>query len=58
MNITQRRLRRKLVITVVPMFLIIVAFYGLTYGSVTISLQEIWAVFHADGQPVHEKKSL
>ncbi|WP_137669976.1 FecCD family ABC transporter permease [Paenibacillus naphthalenovorans] len=55
MNITQRRLRRKLVITVVPMFLIIVSFYGLTYGSVTISLQEIWAVFHADGQPVHEK---
>ncbi|NOU94530.1 iron chelate uptake ABC transporter family permease subunit [Paenibacillus sp. LMG 31456] len=55
MNIQQRNSRRKLVLIAAPLLLLIVAFYGLTYGSVPISFQEIWAVFTSHGQPVHEK---
>jgi iron complex transport system permease protein len=55
MNIQQRSSRRKLVIALLPLLLVIVSFYGLTYGSVSISLRQIWEVFTADSQPVYEK---
>lgn len=55
MNQKQRSSRRKLIIIVIPVLLVIVSFYGLTYGSVPISFRDIWAVFTNGGQPIHEK---
>ncbi|WP_240420247.1 FecCD family ABC transporter permease [Paenibacillus periandrae] len=55
MNQKQRSSRRKLIIIVIPLLLVIVSFYGLTYGSVPISLRDIWSVFTNGGQPIHEK---
>ncbi|MBA2942804.1 MULTISPECIES: iron ABC transporter permease [Paenibacillus] len=55
MNIQQRNTRRKLSFVVAPILVALVSIYGLTYGSVHISLREIWAVFMAEGSPLHEK---
>ncbi|NHN29177.1 FecCD family ABC transporter permease [Paenibacillus agricola] len=55
MNIQQRLTRRKLVMIGLPLLLVIIAFYGLTYGSVPISLRDIWGVFTSHSQPVYEK---
>ncbi|SCW55952.1 iron complex transport system permease protein [Paenibacillus tianmuensis] len=55
MNKQQRLLRRKLLCIAAPLLLLVVAFYGIAYGSVSLSLQEIWTVFTASGPPAHEK---
>ncbi|MFB0843961.1 FecCD family ABC transporter permease [Paenibacillus oleatilyticus] len=55
MNKQQRLLRRKLLCIAVPLLLLAVAFYGIAYGSVSLSLQEVWTVFTANGPPAHEK---
>ena len=54
MQTETRNLRRKLILTVTPVFLVVAAFYGLTYGSVPISLQETWSVLTTDNQSAHE----
>ena len=54
MNIQQRTLRRKWGIILAPLFLVAISFYGITYGSVSISLPDIWNVFTAKEQAVHE----
>ncbi|MEH6943292.1 FecCD family ABC transporter permease [Bacillus sp. JJ722] len=54
MNIQQRTIRRKWGIIITPILLLIVSFYGITYGSVSISLSEIWDVFTTKQQAVHE----
>ncbi|MCM3272469.1 FecCD family ABC transporter permease [Paenibacillus elgii] len=55
MNKQQRLLRRKLLCIAAPILLLAVAFYGIAYGSVSLSLQEVWTVFMASGPPAHEK---
>ncbi|GMX61650.1 iron ABC transporter permease [Paenibacillus elgii] len=55
MNKQQRLLRRKLLCIAAPILLLAVAFYGIAYGSVSLSLQEVWTVFTASGPPAHEK---
>ncbi|TBL73911.1 FecCD family ABC transporter permease [Paenibacillus thalictri] len=55
MDRTERNNRRKIMFFAVPLLLIAVSLYGLAYGSVSISLKEIWAVFTSGGSPVHEK---
>ncbi|MCP1311692.1 FecCD family ABC transporter permease [Paenibacillus tyrfis] len=55
MNKQQRLLRRKLLCIAAPILLLAVAFYGIAYGSVSLSLQEVWTVFTANGPPAHEK---
>lgn len=54
MNIEQRSKRRKWVILAVPPLLLFVSFFGLTYGSVPITLTEIWNVFTGTEQSVHQ----
>ncbi|WP_249860710.1 FecCD family ABC transporter permease [Paenibacillus konkukensis] len=55
MNTLQRAARRRLMIGMAPILLILVSLYGLSYGSVSISLQDIWAVFTSESQPMYEK---
>ncbi|TDF91734.1 FecCD family ABC transporter permease [Paenibacillus piri] len=55
MNIRQRQSRRKLIIAIVPVLLLIVTLYGLSSGSVAISLRQLWDVAANAGQPIHEK---
>jgi len=56
MNVHQRSRRRKAAFILTPILLLFIVFYGLSYGSVPISFQQIWAVFtSADSQPVNEK---
>ncbi|MBU7318481.1 FecCD family ABC transporter permease [Paenibacillus oleatilyticus] len=55
MNKQQRLLRRKLLCIAAPLLLLAVAFYGIAYGSVSLSLKEVWTVFTANGPPAHEK---
>ncbi|WP_025847514.1 FecCD family ABC transporter permease [Paenibacillus ehimensis] len=55
MNKQQRLFRRKLLCIATPLLLLAVAFHGITYGSVSLSLQEVWTVFTATGPPAHEK---
>ena len=54
MGIQQRNKNRKWVIIGSPIVLLIVLYYGLTFGSVSISLSEIWIVLTSEGEPVHE----
>lgn len=54
MGIQQRNKNRKWVIIGSPILLLIVLYYGLTFGSVSISLSEIWTVLTSEGEPVHE----
>ncbi|WP_127604810.1 iron ABC transporter permease [Paenibacillus validus] len=55
MKADRRNMRRKGLVILAPLLLLLATFYGLSYGSVPISLQEIWAVFTTDSQPLHEK---
>ncbi|WP_282937982.1 iron ABC transporter permease [Paenibacillus sp. RC67] len=55
MNIEQRSSRRTIMIVLLPLLLIAFSLYGLSYGSVSISLQEIWNVFTSNSQPMQEK---
>ncbi|MEI7025792.1 FecCD family ABC transporter permease [Paenibacillus sp. y28] len=55
MNKQQRSRRRKFALAVAPILLLLISFYGLTYGSVPISLHDIWAVFTGQSEPMHEK---
>ncbi|MDO3679469.1 FecCD family ABC transporter permease [Paenibacillus ehimensis] len=55
MNKQQRLFRRKLLCIATPLLLLAVAFHGIAYGSVSLSLQEVWTVFTATGPPAHEK---
>lgn len=48
-------MRRKLLCIAAPILLFAVTFYGIAYGSVSLSLQEVWTVFTASGPPAHEK---
>ncbi|MFA9455667.1 FecCD family ABC transporter permease [Halalkalibacter sp. AB-rgal2] len=48
MNIKERQKRRTIAISLAPLLLLLSLFFGLTYGSVTISLQEILMVFFSD----------
>lgn len=54
MGIQQRNKNRKWVIIGSPILLLLVLYYGLTFGSVSISLSEIWTVITSEGEPVHE----
>jgi len=51
----KRNLQRKYISIIAPILLIIVSFHGLTYGSVFISLPEIWDVLSHKGEPFHEQ---
>ncbi|MBS4218501.1 iron ABC transporter permease [Bacillus sp. FJAT-49711] len=51
----KRNLQRKYTSIIAPILLIIVSFHGLTYGSVFISLPEIWDVLSHKGEPFHEQ---
>ncbi|MCY8088102.1 FecCD family ABC transporter permease [Bacillus sonorensis] len=51
----KRNLRRKWLFPVMLAALLLVMFYGLTLGSVHISLADIWAVFTSRSDPVNEK---
>lgn len=55
MNLAQRSRRRKWSLIAAPLLVAATAFYGLTYGSVSISMRGIWDVFTAAGDPLHEK---
>ncbi len=54
MGIQQRNKNRKWVMIGSPIILLLVLYYGLTFGSVSISLIEIWTVLTSEGEPVHE----
>jgi len=54
MGIQQRNKNRKWVIIGSPILLLLALYYGLTFGSVSISLSEIWTVLTSEGEPVHE----
>lgn len=51
----KRNSQRKYVTIIAPILLIIVSFHGLTYGSVSISISEVWDVFSKSGQTMHEQ---
>ncbi|MEI3613198.1 FecCD family ABC transporter permease [Pseudogracilibacillus sp. SO30301A] len=55
MSIEKRRLRRKLMIIFTPIALVLVAFYGLTYGPIPITMSEIVNVVLQNGDSIHEK---
>ncbi|SDE60555.1 iron complex transport system permease protein [Paenibacillus sp. UNCCL117] len=55
MNLEQRRLRRKWAFIIAPLLLFVAACSGLTYGSVPISLRDIWEALSAGGDPLHQK---
>lgn len=55
MNLQQRSFRRKWGLILAPVLLLAVTFYGLTYGSVPISLRNIWEVFTSNGDPLSYK---
>ncbi|MBO1004052.1 FecCD family ABC transporter permease [Pseudogracilibacillus auburnensis] len=55
MTIQKRNLRRKYISIITPILFIVVTFYSLTYGPVSISLAEIWHVFFQDGESIHQK---
>ncbi|NQX59827.1 FecCD family ABC transporter permease [Paenibacillus qinlingensis] len=55
MNVNQRSFRRKWGLLLAPLLLLAVTFYGLTYGSVPISLRDIWEVFTSNGEPLAYK---
>ncbi len=54
MNIQKRTARRKWGIILSPILLLLAAAYGLTSGSVPISISEIFAVFTSEQATVHE----
>ena len=54
MELQQRRKNRKWLIISFPIVFLLVAYYGLTFGAVDISLKDIWTVLISEGEPVHE----
>lgn len=54
MNIEQRSIRRKWGITLFPILVIAVSAFGLIYGSVPITLVDIWSVLTGSGESIHE----
>ncbi|WP_078379019.1 FecCD family ABC transporter permease [Sutcliffiella halmapala] len=54
MNIEQRSIRRKLIIILSPILLLLVIFFGITYGSVPITFKEIWKVLFGHDQSVYQ----
>lgn len=54
MELQQRRKNRKWLIISFPLVFLLVAYYGLTFGAVDISLKDIWTVIISEGEPVHE----
>lgn len=54
MNIEQRTVRRKWGITLFPILVITVSMFGLIYGSVPITLVDIWNVLTGSGESIHE----
>lgn len=54
MNTQLRTKRRKLAIAAAPILLLLSIFYGLSYGSVSISLSEIWLTLTSDTQSAHD----
>lgn len=55
MNINKRNLHRKLLIIFSPIILVAVSIYGLTYGSVSIPLIDMWHVLIGEGESVYRK---
>ncbi|GFZ75930.1 iron ABC transporter permease [Paenibacillus marchantiophytorum] len=55
MNLQQRSFRRKWGYVLAPFLLLAVTFYGLTSGSVPLTLHDIWQVFTSTGEPLHHK---
>src|SRR5690625_2237484 len=54
MSLKKRSFRRKYMSIITPILLVLVTFYGLTYGPVPISMKEIWQVFFQDGDSIHK----
>ncbi|WP_028563181.1 FecCD family ABC transporter permease [Paenibacillus pinihumi] len=50
-----RRKRRNWAWVLAPLLVIAVSLYGLAYGSVSISLNEIWQVFAGSSLPAHDR---
>ncbi|WP_183602643.1 FecCD family ABC transporter permease [Paenibacillus phyllosphaerae] len=55
MDLAKRTSRRRWSIVISPILLIAVTCYGLSYGSVSVSLREIWEVFTSSGEPLAQK---
>lgn len=55
MSIHKRQRRKKYALIATPILLFIAIIYGLTDGSVQISLVEIWDVISGNGQSIHER---
>lgn len=53
MDVVQRSKKRKQLIIILPILLLASCYYGLTYGSVSISLADVWAVFTSGANPAH-----
>ncbi|WP_141502549.1 FecCD family ABC transporter permease [Paenibacillus luteus] len=54
MNKQLRTKRRKIALITAPILLLLSVFYGLSYGSVSISLSEIWTILTTDGQSAQD----
>ncbi|WP_053374205.1 FecCD family ABC transporter permease [Paenibacillus sp. FJAT-27812] len=54
MNKQLRTKRRRIALAVAPLLLLLSAFYGLSYGSVSISLKEIWLILTTDIQSAQQ----
>ncbi|OMF24942.1 iron ABC transporter permease [Paenibacillus sp. FSL H8-0548] len=54
MNKQLRARRRKIALITAPILLLLTVFYGLSYGSVSISLSEIWTIFTTKGHSAHD----
>ncbi|WP_340085271.1 iron ABC transporter permease [Siminovitchia sp. FSL H7-0308] len=55
MSLHNRQHRQKYAWIVTPVLFLVACFYGLTDGSVQISLLEIWHVISGSGESIHEK---
>lgn len=51
----KRNLRRRYVSIFTIILLFVVSIHGLTYGSVSITISEIWDVFNNKGQAIHQQ---
>jgi iron complex transport system permease protein len=54
MNKQLRTKRRKIALIAAPILLLLSVFYGLSYGSVSISLSEIWTILTTGGQSAQD----
>lgn len=55
MSVKRRSLRRKYVSILSPILLLLVIFYGITYGPVPITLSETWTALFSDGNTFQKK---